>query len=650
MTDGPVSFTDVQRVLGLFADGISGAPLPIEVADDEADVWPWRASTIDEEVVRVPAVAADHGALRATVLHHAGLTEFGSFEGREEARAALRRDPPASRRAAHLRCPRGPADRRPRRVRTTRAWSVISMPCSPPPGRPGPARRRSSGGRHVLESLQLHSLGATNDELAARVSCRGCGRSLAVRARRSRIARLGGCERTCRDRHRRAVRRGPRPRRAIRRSRSPQDVDVDESGAIEPPEDRPDADADVPRPPSNDMRQEADRPGADRSARGHRCHRPRAARRGAPRERRRDAEGPAPRATRRGPTTHASTSTTSGHHVAGRQLPAWCRVRGAPTGGRRSIVHRRCAAPSRRAHRPAPMRQLAFIRPEAWLRVHHADEGDELDLDAVIEAVIDRRARQQPSTTGSTCGATGRPRDVATAFLVDLSVSTCPPSPTRRPSRRRCGAAAEAEDEAMHDRGGWLDPYEAAAGRGRAAHPRRRQGVGRRDVRRPRAARRSTRRLRVLRRDPPPRRHPRRQGVRRPDITGDVGPRLAAMPLAEVHAHGSRRAPRHGEAGGPADADEAADGDLRRLPAGCRLRTGARRSRVRPPGHGPGVARRRRRRRQPVPPSPSIRPATTTCVGCCPTHSYIVIDDVDALPRELATLYGSVASRSSRGW
>ena len=33
-----------------------------------------------------------------------------------------------------------------------------------------------------------------------------------------------------------------------------------------------------------------------------------------------------------------------------------------------------------------------------------------------------------------------------------------------------------------------------------------------------------------------------------------------------------------------------------------------------------------------------------------PDRSYVVIDDVDALPRELATLYGSVASRSSRGW
>ena len=78
-----MSFTDVQRVLGLFADGMAGEPLAIEVADDEHEVWPWRGSVVDEPVVRVPAVATDRGALRAAVLHHTGLVEFGSFAGRD---------------------------------------------------------------------------------------------------------------------------------------------------------------------------------------------------------------------------------------------------------------------------------------------------------------------------------------------------------------------------------------------------------------------------------------------------------------------------------------------------------------------------------------------------------------------------------------
>ena len=33
-----------------------------------------------------------------------------------------------------------------------------------------------------------------------------------------------------------------------------------------------------------------------------------------------------------------------------------------------------------------------------------------------------------------------------------------------------------------------------------------------------------------------------------------------------------------------------------------------------------------------------------------PERSYVVIEDVHSLPQELATLYGTVASRSSRGW
>ena len=89
MTDPSVSFTDVQRVLGLFADGVSGEALPIEVADDEHEVWPWRGSVVDAPVVRVPAVATDHGALRAAVLHHTGFAEFGSFEGHDERERAF---------------------------------------------------------------------------------------------------------------------------------------------------------------------------------------------------------------------------------------------------------------------------------------------------------------------------------------------------------------------------------------------------------------------------------------------------------------------------------------------------------------------------------------------------------------------------------
>ena len=112
MTDPSVSFTDVQRVLGLFADGVSGQALPIEVADDDHEVWPWRGSVVDVPVVRVPAVAIDHGALRAAVLHHTGFAEFGSFEGHDEREGAFAARRSAGPRASRVRRARGPAHRR----------------------------------------------------------------------------------------------------------------------------------------------------------------------------------------------------------------------------------------------------------------------------------------------------------------------------------------------------------------------------------------------------------------------------------------------------------------------------------------------------------------------------------------------------------
>ena len=100
------------------------------------------------------------------------------------------------------------------------------------------------------------------------------------------------------------------------------------------------------------------------------------------------------------------------------------------------------------------------MRPEGWVRVHHADEGDELDLDAVIEAVVDRR-------TGHSIDdrlhirRDRAVRDVATAFLVDLSASTSSPLPDEEAAAAAAAAAAEAEaQEEIQYRGGWIDPYE----------------------------------------------------------------------------------------------------------------------------------------------------------------------------------------------
>ena len=100
---------------------------------------------------------------------------------------------------------------------------------------------------------------------------------------------------------------------------------------------------------------------------------------------------------------------------------------------------------------------------------------------------------------------------------------------------------------------------------------------------------------------------------------------------------------------GPADPDEAAHGDHRRLPPGRRLRAGPRRSRVRVAGHR--AALRDAVAAGVTPYLLTIDPAGHDYLRrMLPDHSYVVIEDVHSLPSELATPYGSVASSSSRGW
>ncbi len=71
-------------------------------------------------------------------------------------------------------------------------------------------------------------------------------------------------------------------------------------------------------------------------------------------------------------------------------------------------------------------RRFSFLRPEAWQRVHRTSDGDELELDAVIEAVVDRRAGYSTDERLYMRRDRAR-REVATAFLVDLSASTGSP-------------------------------------------------------------------------------------------------------------------------------------------------------------------------------------------------------------------------------
>lgn len=113
-------------------------------------------------------------------------------------------------------------------------------------------------------------------------------------------------------------------------------------------------------------------------------------------------------------------------------LPAWCRLLEYRLhGGDREFiadVRHRYAAVQRRVRR-----QFSAIRPESLSHVHGVADGDELDLDRVIAAAIDRRTGQAVDDALYMRRQRAR-REVCTAFLVDLSGSTGFPLPEPKPA------------------------------------------------------------------------------------------------------------------------------------------------------------------------------------------------------------------------
>jgi nitric oxide reductase NorD protein len=264
----------------------------------------------------------------------------------------------------------------------------------------------------------------------------------------------------------------------------------------------------------------------------------------------------------------------------------------------------------------------------------------------VIEAVVDRRTGH--SVDDRLHVRRDRAvRDVATAFLVDLSASTSSPIPDEE-AMAAAAAAAEAEEEMIQYRGGWLDPYEAPP-----------IEIGRR----------------VL----------------------DVAKDSVAVMCDALELLGDRHAVYgfSGETRHHVDVHVAKEFDDRTSPAtwaalaamrslkytrmGPAVRhataklvaqpTRTRQLMVISDGYpqdvdyGPvrgdreyGLQDTARALRDAVdagvtPYLVTIDPAGHDYLRrMLPDRSYVVIDDVHSLPRELATLYGSVASLSSRGW
>lgn len=109
--------------------------------------------------------------------------------------------------------------------------------------------------------------------------------------------------------------------------------------------------------------------------------------------------------------------------VSGRYLADWCLVRERrPKPVRSERAHRRALA--RHGHLlPRLVVQLERVRPVGRDLAVRMPYGDDLDLDACVEALVDLRTGVQPSDRVF-ASMVERKRDVAVAFALDLSSST----------------------------------------------------------------------------------------------------------------------------------------------------------------------------------------------------------------------------------
>jgi nitric oxide reductase NorD protein len=399
-----VTFHEIQRVLGLFADAIAGRSMHLQPDDDDL-AWPWAVGPVpDGETVRVPA-AADRAAYRASVLHQTGFAEFGTLDldpARRDAGFAATGRPGLTRQLftilEDLRI--AAATRR----QYPGAHHELDLVCA--------EARAAVDGDALLDDLRRHALGGPPppglDEIL-------------------RTAALGEPTATVTDSARAAIEIA---------ALIADDVEIDAEATfavielpdpppagLEPREEDPGG-GDVPRPPSLHMEQDDDQP-----QQGGQIVELLAPDPGRP-----EAETERPPGHRRGDRVDRPPDDDRDarvfwydewSYVGRRYLRAWCRVVERRLHGDDpsfiADVRRRHAVLASRVRR-----QFSFVRPEGWVRVHHADDGDELDLDAVIEAVVDRRTGLVPDDRLHVRRERAA-RDVATAFLVDLSASTTSP-------------------------------------------------------------------------------------------------------------------------------------------------------------------------------------------------------------------------------
>lgn len=103
----------------------------------------------------------------------------------------------------------------------------------------------------------------------------------------------------------------------------------------------------------------------------------------------------------------------------------WCRLQEIPLDGDSGEFFNQ-ALLRHTALIPEIRRQFQKIRPEMYRVVRGLEDGEDFDLNAVVDARIERRARRAPSPK-LYVARTREERDVATLFLIDMSASTDEP-------------------------------------------------------------------------------------------------------------------------------------------------------------------------------------------------------------------------------
>ncbi len=103
----------------------------------------------------------------------------------------------------------------------------------------------------------------------------------------------------------------------------------------------------------------------------------------------------------------------------------WCRLREIAVDGDAGEFFNRTLAEYAQLI-PEVRRQFQRIRPEMYRIIKGLEDGEDFDLNAVVNARVDRRANRAPSPKFYVA-RTREERDVATLFLIDMSASTDEP-------------------------------------------------------------------------------------------------------------------------------------------------------------------------------------------------------------------------------